>query len=66
MIPKLSGACYAIGSMSHISSTDNLKSIYFAYFHSIMKYEIIFWGNSPDSKMVVTLQQRTVRIISGV
>jgi hypothetical protein len=43
MIPKLSRACYAIRSVSHISST--LKSIYFAYFNSIMKYGIIFWGN---------------------
>jgi hypothetical protein len=59
MIPKLSRACYAITSMSHTSSTDNLKSIYFAYFHSIMKYGILFWGNSPNSKMIFTLQKRT-------
>jgi hypothetical protein len=49
-----------------ISSTDTLKSIYFAYFHSIMKYGIIFWCNSPNSKMIFTLQKRTVRIIVGV
>jgi hypothetical protein len=67
MIPKLSTACYAIRSMSHISSTDTLKSIYFAYYHSIMKYGIIFWGNSPNSRMIFTLQKRTVtRIIAGV
>jgi len=46
MIPKLSRACYALRSVSHVSSTDTLKSIYFAYFHSIMKYGIVFWGNS--------------------
>jgi hypothetical protein len=48
---------------SHISTTDILKSIYFAYFHSIMKYEIIFWGNSPNNKMIFTLQKRNIRII---
>jgi hypothetical protein len=37
MIPILSRACYAVSLMFHISSTDNLKSIYFAYFHSVMK-----------------------------
>jgi len=37
LIPKLSKACYAVGSVFHISSTDTLRSIYFAYFHSIMK-----------------------------
>jgi hypothetical protein len=42
IVPKLSGACYAVRSMSHVSNTVTLKAIYFAYFHSIMKYGIIF------------------------
>jgi hypothetical protein len=66
MTRKLSRACYAIRSMSHISSTDTLKSIYFAYFHSIMKYGIIFWGNSPNSKMMFTLHKITLRMIADV
>jgi hypothetical protein len=66
MIPKLSRACYAIRPISHINSTGTLNSIYFAYFHSIMKYGIIFGGNSPNSKMIFPLQKGTVRIISGV
>jgi hypothetical protein len=66
MIAKLSRACYAIRSMSHISSTDTPKSIYIAYFHSIMKYGIISSGNPPNSKMIFTLQNRTVRIIASV
>jgi hypothetical protein len=66
MVSKLGRACYAIRLMSHISSTDTLKSIYIAFFHSIMKYGITFWGNSPKSKMIFTFQKRTVRIIAGV
>jgi hypothetical protein len=31
-----------------------------------MKYGIIFWGNSPNIKMIFTLQKRVVRIIAGV
>jgi hypothetical protein len=31
LVPKLSGACYAVRSLLHISNTDTLKSIYFAY-----------------------------------
>jgi hypothetical protein len=65
-ILKLSRACYAVGSMSRISSSDTLKSIYVGYFHSIMKYGIIFGGNSPCSKTILTLQKRTIRIIAGV
>jgi hypothetical protein len=66
MLPKLSRACYAVRSLSLISSTDTFKSIYFAYFHSIMKCGFMFWGNSPNSVMIFTLWKRTVGIIAGV
>jgi hypothetical protein len=46
LVPKLSRACYAVRFLSHISNIDTLKLIYFAYFHPLMKYQIIFWGNS--------------------
>jgi hypothetical protein len=52
LIQKLNGACYAVRSFIHINSTNMLKSIYFSYIHSLMKYGIIFWGNSSDSKKV--------------
>jgi hypothetical protein len=39
MIPKLSGASYAVRSMFHISNINTLKSIYFTYFHSIVSME---------------------------
>jgi hypothetical protein len=62
LVLKLSMACYAVRSLSHISNIDTLKLI---YFHSFMKYRIIFWGNSSDSKKVFTLEKDTVRIIVG-
>jgi len=46
MIPTWSGACYAARSVVHVSNISTLKSIYYTYFHSIIKYGIIFWGNS--------------------
>jgi hypothetical protein len=66
MIDKLSRACYPITSMPHTTSTDTLKSIYFAYFHSVMKYGVIFWVNFPSSEIIFTLQKRNVRIIADV
>jgi len=42
MNPQLSGACYAIRAMVYTSNIDTLKSIYCAYFHSILKYGISF------------------------
>jgi len=65
MIPKLSGACYAVRWMGHISNINMLKSIYYAYFHSIIKYWIIFWDNSSNSGKILTLQKKIVRITAG-
>jgi len=42
MIPKLSGANYAVRSLVNISSINTLKSIYSAYFHFVIRYGIIF------------------------
>jgi len=42
-----------------------LKVIYFAYFHSIMSYGIIFWGNSAASVKAFRMQKRIIRIMTG-
>jgi hypothetical protein len=47
MISKLSGAYYAVTSMVHISNINTLKSIYYAFFPSIIKYGIIFMATLP-------------------
>jgi hypothetical protein len=65
-IPTLSTACYAVRSMFHFSNLDALKMIYFAYFHSIMKYGIVFWGSHTNNVRVFQLQKRIVRIMTGV
>jgi mannose/fructose/N-acetylgalactosamine-specific phosphotransferase system component IID len=65
MVPKLSGACYAVGSMYHISNINTLKSVYFTHFYSITKYGIIFWGNSSNSKKIFTLQKKIITIMVG-
>jgi hypothetical protein len=39
MISKLNEAYYAVRSMVHISNADTLKSIYYAYFHSLTNME---------------------------
>jgi hypothetical protein len=38
--------------------------IYFSYFHSLMTYGIIFWGNSPLSILIFRIQKRVIRIIT--
>jgi hypothetical protein len=46
MIPILSGACYAIRLVVHVTNIDTSKPIYYAYCHSVVKYRVIIWGSS--------------------
>jgi hypothetical protein len=65
IIPILSSACFAMRTVTSIMKIETLKLVYFAYFHSIMSYGIIFWGNSTDRKKVFYIQKRIIRIMSG-
>jgi len=65
MILKLSGACYAIRSMVYFSNVNTLKSIYYAYCHSVIKYGIIFWVNTSNSRKIFTSHITIVRIMAG-
>jgi len=47
-------------------SLDSLKSMYYSYFHSVLTYGIIFWGNTPHSNVIFRMQKRIVRILVGV
>jgi hypothetical protein len=47
MNPKLRGVCCAVRFMVRNSNSNILTSIYYAYFHSIMKYGILFGVTHP-------------------
>jgi hypothetical protein len=65
IIPKLNKACYIIRRLKLYLSNTALKMVYHAFFHSVMSYGLIFWGNSTNSNCVFKLQKRAVRIIMG-
>jgi len=46
-------------------SVSSLKVIYYAFFHSVMSYEIIFWGNSSHSSIIFRTQEKAIRIMEG-
>jgi hypothetical protein len=66
IFPKLGAACFAVKRFFHTLNTDVLRMVYFAHFHSVIKYEIIIWGNSTYICHVFTSQKRIIRIMSGV
>jgi hypothetical protein len=43
----------------------DLRKIYFAYFHSIMSYGLIFWVTSSYSSSIVRLQKKVIRIMTN-
>jgi hypothetical protein len=46
LLPKLSSACYAIRALKPYVNQETLLMVYYSYFHSIIHYGVIFWGNS--------------------
>jgi len=50
--------------MVHTSNINTLKSIYYVYFHSVIKYGIIFWVSSSISWKLFMLQEIIVRIMA--
>jgi hypothetical protein len=38
--------------------------VYYAYFHSIMNYRLIFWGTSSHSTTIFKIQKNIIRIIT--
>jgi hypothetical protein len=65
IMPKLNKACYIIKRSKLYLSNDALKIVYYAFFHSVMSYGVIPWGNLTHSKCVFKLQKGAIRIIMG-
>jgi hypothetical protein len=42
---------------------ETIKSVYFAYFHSLIRYSNIFWGNSTNKNKLFLLQKRIIKIM---
>ena len=55
IIPKLCVPCYTFSSMFHTAKLDTLKTIYFAYFESTMKYVLTFVAISVTQRKLCTV-----------
>jgi hypothetical protein len=62
LLVKLNAACYGLRTLKPIVSQQVLVMVYFAYFHSIMSYDIIFWGSSPHCTNIFRLQKKILRL----
>ncbi|CAK1581342.1 unnamed protein product [Parnassius mnemosyne] len=60
---RLSSAAYAVKKIRSLTSVETARLVYFSYFHSIMSYGILLWGNAADSETIFVLQKRAIRAI---
>jgi hypothetical protein len=60
LIIKVSKLCFALKTTKAFVSKNVLRTMYFAYFHSLLRYGILFWGNSRNLKKVFKLQKRAI------
>jgi hypothetical protein len=66
IVPKLSMATFATRIVLSFPSLDSLKLIHFSYFHSILTYGILFWGNTHYSNAILKMQKRIISIMVGI
>ena len=64
LTPNINKARYVIRTLVFLRSPEILRMVYFSYFHSIMSYDIIFWGNSHSSINIFKIQKRIIRIMT--
>jgi hypothetical protein len=57
---------YEIQSLKTVTTINTLRSIYFANFHSHLRYGILFWVGDSQSTKVFKLQKKVVRLICNV
>jgi hypothetical protein len=57
---------YILKSLKGVMSLHTIKTIYFAYFQTRMKYGIAFWGTDCDSVKVFHMLKKVIRLIAGV
>ncbi|CAH2094398.1 unnamed protein product [Euphydryas editha] len=60
---KLSSAAYAVKRIRLLTDVDTARLVYFSYFHSIMSYGILLWGNAANINTIFILQKRAIRYI---
>lgn len=60
---RLASACYTLNYLSKMLNKSGLKTVYYAYFESLLKYCLEVWGSSVHVNAILILQKKAVRCI---
>ncbi|XP_045470556.1 uncharacterized protein LOC123677866 [Harmonia axyridis] len=63
---KLSAALFSIRRIKMCTSDEIARLAYFANFHSLASYGIVFWGGTSEASRVFRLQKRAIRTLCGL
>jgi hypothetical protein len=65
-VTKLSSACYTIRTVKPFLPQEPMKMVYCSYFHSIIIYKLICWGNICYSNIIFRLQKKLLELLWGL
>ena len=63
---KLCKICFALRIVSRVLGIETVRTLYHAYFQSLLSYGLIFWGHSSNAESIFKLQKRAIRAIMQV
>uniref|UniRef100_A0A2A4JUV6 Reverse transcriptase domain-containing protein n=1 Tax=Heliothis virescens TaxID=7102 RepID=A0A2A4JUV6_HELVI len=63
---RVSSSAYALYKLSAIIDTDALITAYHGIVHSVLRFGVIFWGNSTNKEIVFKSQKRCIRAMFGL
>jgi hypothetical protein len=63
---KLCKICFALRIISRVNGLETVRTLYYAYFQSMLIYGLIFWVNSGEAKVVFKLQKRAIRTMMQI
>jgi hypothetical protein len=63
---KLNTGHYLIYRLKNITNPHVSRTVYFACFHTHLRYGITVWGNDPHSRKIFLLQKKVVRLMCNV
>jgi hypothetical protein len=66
LVIELRKLCFAIKTIKSFVNKNIVKTMYFAYMHSSLKYGILFWGKVRNLKKVFKVQKRAIRLIANI
>lgn len=63
---KISSSAYALFRLSATVNIDALLTAYYGLVESVLRYGVIFWGNSTDRDVAFKSQKRCIRAMFGL